>query len=400
MTTHPTSRTPTSPTLTGPTLASPSLASPTLPGPDPIGPGPVRPIPGPGGRPLLDVRRIYVEPAAAALPRGQQVLARWPDAELVEVASHWQIPELHGDQANVARWVRIKTEALVLGTLKSLSARPNGRSADFIAPSTANGCAMACAYCYVPRRKGYSNPVTVFANIEQITGYLRRHIARQGPKTEPDQCDPLAWVYDLGENSDCSVDALLSDNVADLVQLFTTQPTAKASFATKYVNRGLLELEPQGRTRVRFSLMPAAMAKLTDIRTTPVAERIASIDDFVAAGYEVHVNFSPVIVAEGWLEAWTELFDQLADGIGEAARRQLAAEVIFLTHNEQLHEVNLGWHPRAEEVLWRPELQEAKQSQNGGRNVRYRSGAKRGYVDALTARLAERLPSCRVRYAF
>ena len=46
------------------------------------------------------------------------MLARWPDAERVEVASHWQIPELAGDEANVARWVRIKTEALVLGVKK------------------------------------------------------------------------------------------------------------------------------------------------------------------------------------------------------------------------------------------------------------------------------------------
>ncbi|MGK3207951.1 hypothetical protein [Amycolatopsis sp. MEPSY49] len=104
------------------------------------------------------------------------------------------------------------------------------------------------AYCYVPRHKGYSNPITVFADIGRITGYLSRHIARQGPKPEPDQCDPDAWVYDIGENSDCSVDALISDNVADLIGLFAGQPTAKASFATKYVNRGLLALAPRGRT--------------------------------------------------------------------------------------------------------------------------------------------------------
>jgi spore photoproduct lyase len=113
---------------------------------------------------LLDIRRIYVEPAAADLPRGKAVLARFPDAERVEVDGHQRIPELFGDETNVRRWVRIKREALVLGVKKSLSARPNGRSADFIAPSTANGCAMACAYCYVPRPKGYSNPITVFAN--------------------------------------------------------------------------------------------------------------------------------------------------------------------------------------------------------------------------------------------
>ncbi|WP_366484787.1 spore photoproduct lyase family protein, partial [uncultured Arthrobacter sp.] len=95
---------------------------------------------------LLQVSRIYIEPEAAALPRGQRVLARWPEAEVVEVASHWRIPELAGDEANVRRWVRIKTEALVLGVKKSLAAKPNGRSADFISPSTANGCAVACAY--------------------------------------------------------------------------------------------------------------------------------------------------------------------------------------------------------------------------------------------------------------
>ena len=75
-----------------------------------------------------------------------------------------------------------------------MSVKPNGRSADFIAPSTANGCAMACAYCYVPRHKGYSNPVTVFANIGQIAGAIERHAARQGIKLEPNQCDPELWV--------------------------------------------------------------------------------------------------------------------------------------------------------------------------------------------------------------
>ena len=352
------------------------------------------------GRSLLDVRRIYLEPAAAELPRGQQVLARWPDAERVEVDSHWRIPELAGDEANVRRWVRIKTEALVLGVKKSLTARPNGRSSDFVAPSTANGCAMACAYCYVPRRKGFSNPVTVFANIEQITRYTARHVARQGVKAQPDQVDPSAWVYDIGENSDCSVDARLSDNVRDLVELFRGLPTAKASFATKHVNRDLLDWDPQGRTRVRFSLMPDADARVLDVRTDRIADRIAAIDDFVAAGYEVHVNLSPVVVRDGWLADWAELLDDLAAGTGAAFRAQAAAEVILLTHNEQLHEVNLGWHPKAEELLWTPGTQQAKWSQTGGRNVRYRTGFKGERVRELTDLIAERTPWLRVRYAF
>ncbi|MCO8269150.1 spore photoproduct lyase family protein [Actinoplanes sp. TRM 88003] len=349
---------------------------------------------------LLEIRRIYAEPAAAALPRGKEVLARFPDAQVVEVESHNRIDELYGDETNVNRWVRIKREALVLGVKKTLTARPNGRSADFIAPSTANGCAMACAYCYVPRHKGYSNPITVFANIDKILGYVGRHAARQGTKPEPNECDPRAWVYDIGENSDCSADALISDNVRDLVEQFRWMPNAKASFATKYVNRDLLTWDPQGRTRIRFSLMPTADAKLLDIRTSSIADRIAAINDFVEAGYEVHVNFSPVVVRDGWLADWADLLDSLDAALSAQARAQLAAEVIFLTHNRELHQVNLGWHPKAEELLWRPSMQQVKRSQNGSLNVRYRTGAKGEYVRALVDLIGERTPYCRVRYAF
>ncbi|MFI9535955.1 spore photoproduct lyase family protein [Nocardia fusca] len=360
-------------------------------------PGPLRPTPGPR---LLDIRRLWAEPDALASPRGQQVRARFPDAEIIPVASHWQIDRLHGNAGNIDRWIRVKTEDLVLGVKKSLTARENGRSADWIAPSTSNGCAMACAYCYVPRRKGYANPITVFTNIDKIVGYLGRHVRRQGPKTVPNQCDPRAWVYDLGENSDCSIDALVSDNVADLITAFRAWPTAKASFATKYVNRGLLDLDPRGRTRMRFSLMPEADSRLLDLRTTPIRQRIAAIDDFVAAGYEVHVNFSPVVVRPGWERDWAELLEQLSDGTGAAFRAQAAAEIIMLTHNEQLHEVNLGWHPKAEDLLWQPPVQQAKRSGSGMWNVRYRNTVKAAGVATLTGLIAERTPWLTVRYAF
>ena len=349
---------------------------------------------------LLQIRQIYAEPEARDSERGRQVLTRFPDAEVIEVPSHWQIPDLHGNAGNVDRWVRIKTETLVLGVKKSLSARPNGRSSNFIAPSTANGCAMACAYCYVPRRKGYANPITVFTNIDRITRYLRGHASRQGVKPEPDQVDPYAWVYDIGENSDCSVDALVSDNVADLIETFRELPTAKATFATKFVNPQLLDLDPRGRTRIRFSLMPDADSKLLDIRTSPIAERIAAIDSFVEAGYEVHLNFSPVVLRDGWERDWSQLLTRLDDALGAAFKQQAAAEVIMLTHNRELHEVNLGWHPKAEDMLWRPELQQGKRSQTGMWNVRYRNNPKRAGLQKLQALITTHTPWLRVRYAF
>ncbi|MGB8947326.1 MAG: spore photoproduct lyase family protein [Streptomyces sp.] len=354
----------------------------------------------PRARRMLDVREVYAEPAALDSPRGRQIMTRLPGVRVTEVESHWRIPALHGNDGNVARWVRIKTETLVLGVKHTLATRPNGRSADWIAPGPSNGCAMACAYCYVPRRKGFANPITLFTNIEAIVAHVRRHVRAQGPKTEPNQCDPRAWVYDIGENGDCSVDALVCDNTADLVAAFRGLPTAKASFATKFVNPDLLALDPQGRTRVRFSLMPAADARLLDIRTSPVEERIAAAPDFLDAGYEVHFNLSPVVLRPGWQRDWADLLTHLDDVLPARVKEQAAAEVIMLTHNEALHEVNLGWHPRAEDVLWQPEAQETKRSQNGALNVRYAHDIKQQSLTRVQQLLAAHAPWLRVRYAF
>ena len=166
------------------------------------------------------------------------------------------------------------------------------------------------------------------------------------------------------------------------------------------MNRALLDYDPQRKTRIRFSLMPARVARVVDVRTSSITERIAAINDFHAAGYEVHLNFSPVIYYDGWLEDYRELFDELADVLSHRVKQQLAAEIIFLTHNDKLHQINLGWHPKGEEYLWTPELQETKYSQTGGRNLRYKRGLKSELVADFLALLSERLPQCQVRYAF
>jgi spore photoproduct lyase len=349
---------------------------------------------------LIDIKKIYLEPAVRGYARGQQILAQHPNAELIEVASHWQIPSLHGNEGSVEDWLRIKRNVLVLGVKKALTMRPNGRSAHFIAPSTSNGCAMACAYCYVPRRKGYANPISIFVNIDETCGAIARHAERQGPLASADQIDSECWVYDIGENGDLSVDATICDNVEDLVALFRRLPNAKGSFATKFVNPELLSYDPQRKTRIRFSLMPENVAKVVDVRTSAISERISAIDDFVRAGYEVHLNFSPVIVYPGWEQDWRLLFDQIDDALSAGAKDQLRAEIIFLTHNAQLHEVNMQWHPKAEQYLWTPETQQVKRSEGGMFNLRYKVAWKQKWLARFQELLADKLPYCGVRYAF
>src|SRR3712207_7656066 len=62
--------------------------------------------------PYTTLFRSYHEPAVGGYARGREILARFPDAERIEVPSHWNIPELHGDPGGVADWKDRKSTRL------------------------------------------------------------------------------------------------------------------------------------------------------------------------------------------------------------------------------------------------------------------------------------------------
>ena len=348
---------------------------------------------------LFDIRTMFIQSESIGSKTANFLMSEYPGARIVEVKSHWNIPELHGNEDLIKDWNKVKRHVVVLGVKSSMKIQDNGRSTDFIAPSHANGCRMACNYCYVPRRKGYANPVTLFTNIDKIIGSIKTHAEKRGVKT-PNQCDHKYWAYDIGCNNDCSADALLTDNVKELIESFKSIPNAKASFATKYVNRDMLNYDPQEKTRIRFSLMPSKISKVVDVMTSDIDERIEAIDDFCRAGYEVHLNFSPIIIYDGWRRDYRELLARIDSKISAKTKKQLKCEVIFLTHNEKLHQINEKWHPKGEHLLWKPEIQEKKTSIYGGENIRYKWRKKRDYIEQFKQISKEKMPYMDIRYIF
>jgi spore photoproduct lyase len=351
----------------------------------------------------LAFQRIYVQEAIQTnvewQRRAEAILGRFPNAQVIPVASHWGIEELV--QADPAAWIESKRENLVLGVKSTLRHTLNGRSANYIAVSNSNGCLSSCQYCYVARRKGGSNPLTLFVNIEQIADSIERHSTKLGPKPAADQCDPQFWTYDIGCNSDLSLDALICDHPGYLVQRFAQMPYAKATFATKTVNDAYwLQQDPQRKTRIRYSIMPQKIARYVDIGTSPISARIASVNDLVAAGYEVHFNFSPVILYGGdeWRKDWVETWQEIDDTLNEEAKAQLMCELFFLTHSSELHELNLQWNPKGETFLWSPEIQVAKKS--APNLLVYDYDLRRTELARFEAELAQHLPYCPVRYSF
>jgi spore photoproduct lyase len=81
-------------------------------------------------------------------------------------------------------------------------------------------------------------------------------------------------------------------------------------------------------------------------------------------------------------------------------KKKMSCEVIFLTHNQGQHALNLDINPKAEELIWMPAIQETKQSQFGGINVRYRYPFKGQWIDKFKALQQEVIPWCDIRYIF
>ena len=277
---------------------------------------------------------------------------------------------------------------------KTFKIRPSGRSTDFISPSFGHGCLYNCSYCYMKRHK--AKGLSIATNTGDILTEINNH-AYFTPVNKPNQTHKSFTTYDISCNEDFALHAKYHD-WKRIFKFFKDHPIAMGSFATKYVNPDLTTFDPEGKIRVRFSLMPQNMADIHEPNTSKIIDRIQAIDAFIDAGYDVHVNFSPVIVYDGWLKDYEFLFNMMNDYI--EYKDEVLAEVIFLIHNFKKHTVNLVHHPDTELTLWTPKIQETKISQYGGENVRYKHTLKREYINEFKEVHNNIIPWNTIRYIF
>ena len=172
------------------------------------------------------------------------------------------------------------------------------------------------------------------------------------------------------------------------------------TFATKYVNDKLLDYNPDKKIRIRFSLMPQDLSDILEPNTSLISERIDAINDFYYAGYDVHINFSPIIIIPGAKSLYEDLFKKIDYYVDDKIKNDILAECIMLTHNKGMHEYNLEHNPEVEELLWNPEVQEDKISSYGSKNIRYKWQLKNRYISDFVKLHDEIIPWNKIRYIF
>lgn len=275
--------------------------------------------------------------------------------------------------------------------------RESGRSSDYISPSFGYGCLLNCSYCYMKRH----NPdrLTVAKNHGDILTEVNNHAYFYADVEKPNQTDSKFVTYDIACNEDFALHAKCHQ-WEKIFEFFKQHPIAKATLATKIIPVNFLEYNPNKKVRIRFSLMPQHLADVLEPNTPDIIDRIKAVDAFIEAGYDVHLNFSPVIVYDGWLKDYEMLFNMVNDYIEDSHKDEVKAEVIFLTHNKNKHQYNLDNNIPGEEYLWTPKNQETKISQYGGENLRYKHNLKSKYIEEWRDLHDSIIPWNTIRYIF
>ena len=282
-------------------------------------------------------------------------------------------------------------------TRKAMTIRESGRSSDYITPSFGFGCLYRCSYCYM--RRHVPKGLTIANNPEDLLIAVEKHSEELPWPKVPNQTHDEYYTYDFSCNEDFVMHSKFH-NWKLIFDYFKYHEKAMGTAATKHVSNHLLSYDADRKIRIRFSLMPQKLSSKLEPGTSKIIDRIKAINKYYDAGYDVHVNYSPIIMYDDHTDDYNELFELIDKHVNNEIKPNVKAESIFLTHNEKMHKHNVDNNIKGENYLWKPRIQESKISQYGGKNIRYKYKVKRKYINDFTNNHRNIIPWQTIRYIF
>ena len=274
-----------------------------------------------------------------------------------------------------------------LQTTKTLVTKPNNNSANSIAPNLIYGCFGGCVntYCYMARYNGHR----VFVNtnvldiVSSVYDWADKYVK------VPDQQDPKYKMVDIACNSDLVLmQKHLPLPLLNYLEMYDTHDEINTTMATKYPK--LLKLDVNHfnkKPRVRVSIMPQNYSDILEPKMQKIDSRIQDINRLMDLGWEVHINYSPVVIHNKFRESYNNLFKQVSEN-----SRLTKCEVIFLT-NHPLQMAKAG--DKAKELM-----SPSNQVKNSSGVMRYPLDYKRKAIDAFKEEYSKFFPIENIRYIF
>ena len=249
---------------------------------------------------------------------------------------------------------------------------PNGRSTDFLPSNMIGyGCRFNCSYCYVDRRdpatfpKLYDDALNMIGLVRHTMFNLKQSedlfykVTKKQVERKRDPLHSNYITFDLGCDSDCVLDNQITSNdkypghIIDIINSVSEIPEAMISFATKSasIDSFIKHVKVPEMTRIRLSLMPEHHRSVLEMNTSKISERLEAVNKLVDAGFEVHINLSPIVVTSSFAAEYADLLKLVDTSLSDKAKKQLAYEIIFLTHSPNLFEKTPEYAPKAHDMM-------------------------------------------------
>ena len=226
---------------------------------------------------------------------------------------------------------------------KTLVTKDNNNSANCIAPNLIYGCFGGCVntYCYMSRYNG--TRVFVNTNVDDI---FQSVVEWEKSYTKiPDQQDPVYTMVDVACNTDLVLmQKHMPESLHDYLKRYDNHPQLNSTMATKYPALLTLDVRHFNKPpRVRVSLMPQKYSNVLEPKMQSISSRIEDINRLKDLGWEVHINYSPVVFQRRWIQEYDDLFAEVKRVAGVNK-----CEVIVLTnHKNQMTKAS----PEAQELM-------------------------------------------------
>ncbi len=367
------------------------------------------PTPAPLSK-LWKPRRVLITPDALRWAHGRAIAERAAalGAEITELRAN-RLTGLSVADATGIRDER-KSYALAKTTLAVVVAPVGQRKLQPIPPSAdwqfhlAQGCPAHCQYCYLAGSLSGPPITRAYANLPEILGSLHPYL---GQGTVTSRSRTRADEGTTFEAS-CYTDPLgiehLTRSLAATIRHFGDwqiegRPApVQLRFTTKFAEVApLLTLAHNGRTRARFSVNTAGIARDFEGGTAPMRERLRALGRMARAGYPVGLTIAPIMPLPDWQTGYRDLLASVASELRGIVGLDLTVELITHRFTEGSRDVLLGWYPKTTLDL-DPGNRTEKRTKFGGFKYVYpkdtMADMRAWFVDAL----AEHLPNARLLY--
>ncbi|WP_419804514.1 spore photoproduct lyase family protein [Terriglobus sp.] len=348
-------------------------------------------------------RRVYITPDAYALPHGRAMLERAEGfgAEVIRLKQN----RLTGLSGQPGEKDERKAYALAKTSLAIVVSPPSARRLQPIPPSAdwqfhlAQGCPAHCQYCYLAGSLSGPPITRAYANLHEILENLREYVGTGKVTSASAERAHEGTTFEAS----CYTDPLgiehLTGGLEESVRFFGAwDAPVQLRFTTKFAAVGpLLGLQHHGRTRVRFSLNAASVARDFEGGTATMAQRIRALRRMAMAGYPVGLTVAPIMPVEGWQAEYTALFTEIATALDGVAGLDLTAELITHRFTAGSREVLLGWYPKTTLDLAKENRSE-KRNKFGGFKYVYPKDRMAQMREWFYAEIARVLPGARVLY--